>query len=379
MRILSLAVIIVLLGAVAAFSGQPRVMLTPLSMTVGGDIKSLQDGGSFEISSNMFIKKEPKSFYVNDESFIIRVRITNYGPEEFGFNGAEYLTKEEWVISSPYFVVDLGKPRCEEDDDLGLGKEEEAKICPPIKIEVEPLSRRSGKDVDLYFNFTEKIQHGKLDLKIGLKAPDARGADEDGVIWADPLKLDIDPWPVRSFMKVWEEKTGWANMRKDMRENQRTGLIKRRYLTGELMIEENYRNGTLNGTRKFYYKNGVAQEEAEFLDDELHGERFLFQSNKELERFEIYRYGELLGAVRFTPFEIEREKQKKIHSLRARVEKELNPPEEESDQSEGTPAPSPSTDMTTGATPHTKDASAAPAGNPVPPTGQNPAVPVLPE
>ena len=64
---------------------------------------------------------------------------------------------------------------------------------------------------------------------------------------------------------------------------------------GAIKIEENYQAGKLNGVLRRYYDNGVVQEEANYRDDQLDGDRFLFQKNKEMERFEVYSDGDLLG------------------------------------------------------------------------------------
>ena len=316
MNVIAIAIIMFLCGHTPAYAERADIQIEPLQIIVKGEVKELVDTHGFKMKSQMFVRQKAKSVAVDDEIFVLRVRVRNYTAENMSVSKDGYLRDEDWVVNIPGFAAGMESDRCK----ITRISSEDVEPCHGT-VRFDDIGPRMARDIDLIMRFTGDIQSGEQDFKVGLKVRRGNGAAEE-IVWSRPVSIYVDPWPVREFLKFWTEKEEWRNAQKDMRENRKTGAISRYYLSGGVRVEENYKDGQLDGVRRTYFENGVIREEEHYRENRLSGERFVYQHNKELVLYEIYNAGERVSFARFSTFDQERDKKEKIARVRALVAKE---------------------------------------------------------
>ncbi|HOY08996.1 MAG TPA: hypothetical protein PLB05_02845 [Candidatus Omnitrophota bacterium] len=317
MNILIVVIMILLSGLQPACAANPRVQLEPMKIIVKGVAKDLTKAQGFQMRSQMYVKQKADAVSVDDEVFILQVRIRNYTREKLSVSQDGWLRDDDWLVDIPGLAVSVESDQCKivrissEDIDPCQGS-----------VRFEEIGPRMARDMNLVLRFTGAVQSGGGDFKVGLKVKPADGSKEE-VVWTRPIGIYIDPWPVREFLMFWNEKEGWRNQQREMRDKKETGLISRYYVPGGgVRVEENYEGGKLNGARRTYFENGVIKEEEHYRDGRLHGEKFVYQRNKKLTMYEIYLAGERVGFVRFSSFDQKRDQQEKMARVRALMAKE---------------------------------------------------------
>jgi len=301
----------------AARAANPSIQIEPRQIIIRNQVRDLTAAQGFQQTSQMFVKRNAQIVPVDDEIFILRVRVRNYTREKLSLTQDGSLYDDDWVVDVPGLAVGVESAEC--------------KVTPISSAAIEPcrgsvrfdeIGPRMARDMNLVLRFTGAIQNGPLDFKVGLKVRQTEGAAEE-VFWSGPVSVSIDPWPVRQFLMLWNEKEEWKNNQRKMRDEKEAGMISRYYVPGGgLRVEENYEGGQLSGVRKTYFENGVVKEEEHYRDGQLHGERWVYQKNKELILYEIYLSGECLGFARFSSFDQKRDKEEKMARVRAMVTKE---------------------------------------------------------
>ncbi|MFA5259706.1 MAG: hypothetical protein WC450_00590 [Candidatus Omnitrophota bacterium] len=316
MNVIMLVIIMLVSGFQPAYAANPRVQIEPRKIVVKGAVKDLTNAQGFKMKSQMFVKQQVDSVPIDDEIFVLQVRVRNYTPGKLSVSKDGYLKDEDWLVDVPGFAVGVESDQCK----ITRISSEDIEPCQG-GIQFDDIGPRMARDINLVLRFTGAVQSGDLDFKVGLKWQPAAGAPEE-VVWTRPVNIYVDPWPVRGFLAFWNEKEDWHNKQKEMRDKRGTGLISRYYVSGGLRVEENYEGGKLSGPRRTYFENGVIKEEEHYRDGRLHGEKFVYQKNKKLTMYEIYLAGERVGFVRFSSFDQKRDQQEKMARVRALMAKE---------------------------------------------------------
>ena len=340
-------VILLIFGYLPAYAENPRILVEPLRIVVRGEVKELTNTRGFKMKAQMFVRQKATSVLIDDEVFILQVRIRNYTTENLTVSKDGYLRDEDWRVDVPGLSVGVESDKCK----IIRISSEDVEPCRG-ELRFDDIGPRMARDINLVLRFNGDVQSGDLDFKVGLNPPQSAGTEAEAV-WTRPVRIYIDPWPVREFLKFWDEKESWRAQQKDMRDNGKSGMISRHYVSGGgLRIEENYEDGQLNGIRRTYFENGVVKDEEHFRADRLHGERFVYQRNKEMVLYEIYQSGERVSFARFSSFDQRREKKEKIARVRALVAKEY---------------PQLRTELKVELVPHEEELLILPTSDPVPP------------